>query len=355
MMVAAADDSQEGCEIVPTEGVVGQAGGCLRSKSLSLTSNSVKVWKTDHRVEAPKLDLETCSISSELDCPICYQHFVEPVLAGCGRHTFCRNCLMKSESVGITPRCPICRAECQRNAAELPEVMRLTSKLRMLEGTAYEERLQVSRQEREEHLYQLQLAAAARDARGGRHFEVSNAGVPEVNGSYAPGILPTYMGPTVYRKTNSFIFIYRWQQTHWIIAELRGPSGMGEALHMLYRAPVETPIEYPPLHGWEIPPGSLNGRLPAPEVRLLQRPPSASGQARPRARPRSNSGPSGATPPNAIADSASTPPRRRSAGSDSDRTSREVLDDNWENNGGVARISTNSVNQTKCGPPCSIM
>eukprot|EP00931_Biecheleriopsis_adriatica_P058390 TRINITY_DN34741_c1_g1_i1.p1 TRINITY_DN34741_c1_g1~~TRINITY_DN34741_c1_g1_i1.p1 ORF type:complete len:361 (+),score=37.95 TRINITY_DN34741_c1_g1_i1:51-1133(+) len=353
-MVARHEVEQEGCETVPTEGHAGIPSGCLRSKvsgsRLSFMSSSTKV--IDQKVGDSMPDLETCSISSELDCPVCYQHFVEPVMAGCGRHTFCRNCLLKSQSVGNTPRCPVCRAECQRHATELPEVMRLTSKLRRLEGEAYEERLQISKQEREEHLYELKLAAAAKSARGGaRSFEVTNAGIPEVNGTYVPGVLPTYVGPTVYRKQNSFMFIYRWQQTHWIIAELRGSSGMGDARQWLYRAPVENPVDYPPPHGWEVPPSSRSGRLPAPEVRLVPRIPrphvhSEILRMRPRAGSAYNS---------AVTEPVSPLPRRRSSSADLERSSTEGLEDNWGTNRPSIRISADSVQQTKCGPPCAIM
>eukprot|EP00930_Biecheleria_cincta_P020416 TRINITY_DN15369_c0_g1_i2.p1 TRINITY_DN15369_c0_g1~~TRINITY_DN15369_c0_g1_i2.p1 ORF type:complete len:409 (-),score=59.76 TRINITY_DN15369_c0_g1_i2:40-1266(-) len=266
----------EGYDAVPTEGRAGIPDGGLRSKGV-LTAQVVEQISNgaaDAKQRAKAFDPETCSITSELDCPICYQHFVEPVLAGCGRHTFCRNCLLKSQSVGATPRCPVCRAECQRNATEIPEVLRLTSKLRRLEGDQYDEREASARREREEHLQtlqQLRLAATAQDAGRARHFEVCNAGIAEVNGTYMPGVLPTYVGPTVYRKPNTYIFMYRWHQTHWIIAELRGPFSMGSEQSMLYRAPVDYPHDIPPMHGWEVPPGSRNGRMPPPEVRLLLR------------------------------------------------------------------------------------
>lgn len=277
----------EGYEVVPTEGRAGIPDGSLRSKSvLSVphVEEEVSTAAEDATKRAKEaFDPETCSITSELDCPICYQHFVEPVLAGCGRHTFCRNCLLKSQSVGATPRCPVCRAECQRNATEVPEVLRLTSKLRRLEGEHYDEREASARREREEHLQnlqQLRLASAAQDAGRSRHFEVCNAGLAEVNGTYMPGVLPTYVGPTVYRKPNTYIFIYRWHQTHWIIAELRGPFSMGSEQSMLYRAPVDYPHDIPPMHGWEVPPGSRNGRMPLPEVRMLPGSAGASRQSR---------------------------------------------------------------------------
>eukprot|EP00931_Biecheleriopsis_adriatica_P061237 TRINITY_DN36811_c0_g1_i1.p1 TRINITY_DN36811_c0_g1~~TRINITY_DN36811_c0_g1_i1.p1 ORF type:complete len:404 (+),score=60.89 TRINITY_DN36811_c0_g1_i1:25-1212(+) len=279
-MALAADGATvpEGFGAVPgeTRTVISPGNRCKGATCPSVTHSRAQAsLEEEHQLAQQKADPdpEICSISSELDCPICYHHFVEPVLAGCGRHTFCRNCLLKSQTsqaAGTRARCPVCRVECPRSALDSPEVARIATKLRTLEGEGYEERVQESRQEREEHLDKLRLAAALQDARP-RNFCVVNAGVAEVNGIYIPGVLPSYVGPTVYRKPNSYMCIYRWHQSLWIIAELQDSSSMGETQHMFYWAPVDYPAEYPPVHGWEIPSNSRLGQLPAPEVRLATR------------------------------------------------------------------------------------
>lgn len=200
---------------------------------------------------------------------MCYQVYCEPVLAGCGRHTFCRNCLLRSQRCGSAPRCPICRAESWLDAADLPEVTSLVERLRRRDPQ-YDDRAAEARQEREERL-QVRLARAIspQEARSGRTFEVSGAGTDEVNGVYVAGVLPTYVGPTVYRKASTHLFIYRWHQTQWVIADLRGPYSMGDELEWLYRAPTQDPPDMPPAQGWEVP---TRGRAfrPAPEVHAVR-------------------------------------------------------------------------------------
>lgn len=226
-------------------------------------------------IPAPEVepDVDSCSLSSEWECPVCYQLFCEPVLAACGRHTFCRNCLLRSQRCGAAPRCPVCRAEDARNAADIPEVAELVERLKGRDPH-YDEKEAAARQEREEILQELYQARLVRsvwiqEARTVRTFEVCGAGTEEVNGVFVAGVLPTYVGPTVYRKPNTYLFIYRWHQTHWVIAELRGPYSMGDPREWLYFAPTQHPADLPPIRGWEIP---SRGRAcsPAPEVNLVR-------------------------------------------------------------------------------------
>lgn len=217
---------------------------------------------------AKEAEAETSSHSSEWECPVCYQQFCEPVLAGCGRHTFCRNCLLRSQRCGSMPRCPVCRAESLEDASNVPEVVEIVQALRRRDPR-YEEKAAAARRDREE---QLRLRSSARgppEPWNGRGFEVCGAGSDVVNGIYVPGTLPTYVGPMVYRKPNTYLFIYRWHQTQWVIAELRGPYSMGNEREWLYHAPTQQPPDIPPTHGWEVP---QHGRAanPAPEVRGLR-------------------------------------------------------------------------------------
>jgi hypothetical protein len=224
-----------------------------------------------HCDKAAMPDVETSSLTSELECPVCFQQFCEPIRAGCERHIFCRNCLLKSQGLSVVPRCPICRFESQRKVTEAPEVASLVAKLRRLSSN-YCEREREAQQEREEYLKRLcllKIASISQELGQHRSFEVSGAGLQEVNGLYVPAQLPTYVGPTVYRKANSFMFLYRWSQTYWVIAELRTPNSMGCERHWLYHSLVENPMDIPPMRGWQVPARSRHGRNPAPNLRLI--------------------------------------------------------------------------------------
>jgi len=235
------------------------------------------------------VDFETqCSVTSESECPICYQLFCEPVLAGCGRHVFCRNCLLKSQRLGHPLRCPVCRAACLLDATDIAEVSPLVLRIR-LRDSRYDERLEAAKQERQEILEEMQRKKAAQELQAGRSFEevingvrwmpcprgrsreVSGAGQAEVNGVFVSGLLPTYVGPTVYRKPNTYLFIFRWQQTQWAIAELHGPYSMGDERDWLYKAPTQYPPDVPPVHGWEVA-ADRRACYPAPEVRISNSP-----------------------------------------------------------------------------------
>jgi hypothetical protein len=151
-------------------------------------------------------------------------------------------------------------------------------------------------------------------------------------------VLPTYVGPTVYRKPNTYYFIFRWHQTQWIIAELHGPYSMGNEREWLYRAPTQYPPDIPPMHGWEVP---THGRAcsPAPEVRILHT---------------SGTPPSEARSPGATRNSLHTTIVRRRGrhGSPISSTGDTSLEDVWwpASNG----IEGDQV-RCRCGPSCCVM
>lgn len=244
---------------------------CEEADAKGITSMVTALPASPMPAQTTEVDpgVDTCSVSSEWECPVCYQLYCEPVRAGCDRHVFCRNCLMKALRVGATLKCPICRAESAKDVAELPEVTDLVEKLKKRDPN-YDDRVAIARREREEYTQARMLRMShLTDARTSRQFEVCGAGSDEVNGVYVTGVLPTYVGPTVYRKPNTYLFIFRWHQTQWIIAELHGPYSMGNEREWLYRAPTQYPPDIPPMHGWEVP---RHGRAcsPAPEVRIIR-------------------------------------------------------------------------------------
>eukprot|EP00406_Dinophysis_acuminata_P036942 CAMPEP_0179357734 /NCGR_PEP_ID=MMETSP0797-20121207/78561_1 /TAXON_ID=47934 /ORGANISM="Dinophysis acuminata, Strain DAEP01" /LENGTH=270 /DNA_ID=CAMNT_0021072961 /DNA_START=61 /DNA_END=874 /DNA_ORIENTATION=+ len=160
------------------------------------------------------------SSASELECAICYHTYCEPVRAACDRHIFCRQCLWKMQHPNEPLRCPICRAAGAPNAEALEEVADIAAQLRARDSAAYDERareLEASRRSRE-------MKALRHES---WHFEVCGAGCEETNGVYVADVLPTYLGPTVYRKPNTFFFMFRWHRTQWVIAELRDVAGWG--------------------------------------------------------------------------------------------------------------------------------
>lgn len=215
------------------------------------------------------------SKESELECPVCYHTFCEPVRAGCDRHVFCRQCLWRTQRPGEPLRCPICRASAPGDAEKLAEVSELAAKL-MKRDPNYEERRASAVSEREDDIRRMRdmrallQELAARPNEDMFNFEVVGAGCEESNGVYVVDVLPTYLGPTVYRKPNTHFFIYRWHRTQWVIAELREQSRMGNERAWLYAAPTQVPPHIPPATGWEVPRRS-GGALPAPEVRRLPR------------------------------------------------------------------------------------
>lgn len=228
---------------------------------------------------------DNISIAAELECPICYQMFCDPVRAGCERHVFCRNCLLQAQRGMPMTRCPVCRYEFRADVSTLPIA---TDVLEMVEAkdTQYSEHLDIAQKEREDYLKQLASSAMQPPPRGllqsGLIFdgwttifgiplrEVCCAGSAEVNGTYVAGTLPTYAGPPLFHKLNSSLFIYRWRQTRWVIADLHSSGSMGDAHEWLYEAAAQWPEELPPSQGWEVMPENRGSR-PAPQVYIYAR------------------------------------------------------------------------------------
>lgn len=218
----------------------------------------------------------------ELECPICYQMYCDPIRAACDRHVFCRNCLLRSQRGAATTKCPICRCESRADVCSLPSATDVLEKVQA-KDTEYSEHLATAKREREEYLKrQASLALQLQRhelMQSGHYFdgwstlrgvplrEVSAAGSTEINGIYVAGMLPTYVGPPLYRKLNTTLFIFRWRQTSWVIADLQSSRSMGDARDWLYQAPAQWPEEVPPLRGWEVTPQSRGGS-PAPQVRI---------------------------------------------------------------------------------------
>jgi len=225
---------------------------------------------------------DNVSLSGELECPICYQIYCDPIRAGCERHVFCRNCLLRAQRGSPTTRCPVCRCESRADVCTLPVATDILEKVRA-KDPEYSEHLAMALKEREDYLKQLASSAMQLPPRAlwqSAHYfdgwstlrgipirEVRNAGTIEVNGIYVAGTLPTYVGPPLYHKLNSSLFIFRWRQTRWVIAELASSRSMGDAREWLYEAASSWPEEVPPLQGWEVIPES-RARSPAPEIHI---------------------------------------------------------------------------------------
>jgi len=93
-------------------------------------------------------DDDLCEQLGDYDCPVCLEIFCEPVVAGCGRHAFCKNCLLRSQRIRTPPRCPVCRKESRPPASEIPEVPWLVEKLEILDPT-YKKRVEEAQKDRE--------------------------------------------------------------------------------------------------------------------------------------------------------------------------------------------------------------
>ena len=94
--------------------------------------------------------------------------------------------------------------------------------------------------------------------------EVSGAGCPEVNGVFYPSTMSSYYGPTLYQKPNSRLFLFRWQQRHWVIASLSQDDRFSDLTTWYYRAPAQgmsTPVD----SGYSLMPDGC-GQLPPPEI-----------------------------------------------------------------------------------------
>ena len=60
----------------------------------------------DGRAPEGQLDLESGTLASYLECPICLALFTDPIDTNCG-HTFCALCAVNH--VKLSQRCPLCR------------------------------------------------------------------------------------------------------------------------------------------------------------------------------------------------------------------------------------------------------
>mmetsp|Transcript_50679 Transcript_50679/g.135047 ORF Transcript_50679/g.135047 Transcript_50679/m.135047 type:complete len:209 (-) Transcript_50679:257-883(-) len=94
--------------------------------------------------------LELRSDREDLECPICFLPFLDPVAVPCPstessarRHVFCRSCLSQAW-VGLPRqlrRCPLCRCSSAKLVEELIEVPGLGDLARRLDPALHEERL----------------------------------------------------------------------------------------------------------------------------------------------------------------------------------------------------------------------
>ena len=105
-------------------------------------------------------------------------------------------------------------------------------------------------------------------------YEATGAGNAEVNGVYVPANLATYVGPPLYNKRGTDIYLFRWQRRTWVIATLgRDLSHFSEPSNRYYTAPSETPAVVAPLpSGWLPPQG---GRGVSPASSAIHLPPPA--------------------------------------------------------------------------------
>jgi len=201
----------------------------------------------------------------ELDCPICYSSLCEPVMAGCGRHAFCRNCFLKSQCSQHGRRCPVCR-----RAMNLHSLMELVEELRDRDPH-YEERVEVAKQERVD-IGALVLKQMKAFHKVDNLCRVDHAGsVEAVDGPYAVFALPGYAGPKIYRHVvNPHMFIYQFRKQIWILAELHhfDSASVADERNWLYFAPVRPPFQDPPKRGWWAAPGVFAKGTPAPELRV---------------------------------------------------------------------------------------
>lgn len=69
---------------------------------------------SEHAVEP---SIEPQGLANDLECPLCYKLYYEPVTLGCG-HCFCRPCLHRAAD--FAARCPSCRAPVHVNVSSHP-------------------------------------------------------------------------------------------------------------------------------------------------------------------------------------------------------------------------------------------
>eukprot|EP00466_Bigelowiella_natans_P009256 jgi/Bigna1/137260/aug1.38_g11968 len=206
----------------------------------------------------------------DLTCAICYFHFAEPVKTPCG-HVFCKNCLVKSFGFIRPPRCPMCRADCTAvRVFELKVVTEIEKAVRRVDSE-YKERASKAIAERKVWMQSkllFPMLQTSSDSSSGGIFEVSGAGEDNVNGIYIVGNISSYLGPQLYYKPGTQIYIFRWNRREWIIASLE--HGFEALNRRYYKVDCNfVPEDTPPGEGWIVAPSGL-GISPAPTVRVVQ-------------------------------------------------------------------------------------
>eukprot|EP00954_Amorphochlora_amoebiformis_P030602 1394921-Amorphochlora_amoeboformis.AAC.2 len=159
-------------------------------------------------------------VDEDLDllCPICYLYICEPVFTPC-RHAFCKNCLVKSFGFNRPPRCPMCRGDCSRvKVMELKIDPEMEAAARKADPD-YKERASKRKSERKLWMRSAILSPVVNNDNNAI-FEVTGAGSEAVNGIYVVGNIPSYLGPRLYNKPGTQMYIFRWNRREWIIAEL---------------------------------------------------------------------------------------------------------------------------------------
>jgi len=212
---------------------------------------------------SPALDDEE---DLEFVCPICYLYLCEPIKTPC-KHLFCKNCLIKSFGFNRPPRCPLCRTDCTHvKVLELKTHSETEDIVKKLDPE-YKERASKCIRERKMWMSSKFLAPLFQNMESGL-YEVSGAGNDEVNGIYVVGHVPSYLGPRLYNKPGTQIFMFRWNRREWIIASLA--RGFDDLRARHYRVSCSLiPEDTPPEDGWMEAPEGL-GTAPAPSVRAIR-------------------------------------------------------------------------------------
>mmetsp|Transcript_21498 Transcript_21498/g.30121 ORF Transcript_21498/g.30121 Transcript_21498/m.30121 type:complete len:258 (-) Transcript_21498:177-950(-) len=204
----------------------------------------------------------------DLTCAICYFHYAEPVKTPCG-HIFCKNCLVKTFGFIRPPRCPMCRADCTSvRVFELKVDTEIEKAVRRVDSE-YKERASKATAERKVWMQsKLLLPILQHSSSSGAMFEVSGAGSDIVNGIYIVGNISSYLGPQLYIKPGTQVYIFRWSRREWIIGSLE--HGFQAITQRYYKVDCSfVPEDSPPEGGWTVAPSGL-GISPAPTIRVLR-------------------------------------------------------------------------------------
>jgi hypothetical protein len=96
--------------------------------------------------------------------------------------------------------------------------------------------------------------------------EVCDAGSQIVNGLYHPTSLSNYRGPTLYKKIDADVYIFRWKKSQWIMgkgADFGESRSRGSNLYCIPSG--SPPQELPPEGVWQLN-SSVAGQSPPPRV-----------------------------------------------------------------------------------------